>query len=236
MAGTAAMIGPMIGTNSSRPAISASTSVNCPNSLKPMTVRIVRPMTVARKIDAPSSSWPRTQRPPTRPSRASSVLRVGPPPRRQRAGDGPGEPLTILEHVEEPDRDDDEPEDERRGAEHRGDRRSEQRRRRISANACPLAATCTSTACSQLVGQREAGVPLDERALDVADGCAELGKVRDELASSGGRSAAARTRSRPRPPATTADVGDEHAGPAGRALARKERDDRVEHERERQRR
>ncbi len=60
----------MIGNHSRMPAINASTSVNCPNSGKPTKVRIVRPMTVARKIEPPSSSCPRTHRPPIRPSRA----------------------------------------------------------------------------------------------------------------------------------------------------------------------
>ena len=108
----AAMIGPMIGNHSSTPAISASTRVNSPNSLKPMRVRIVRPIDGGQEDAAPRRSWPRTQRPPTPARMASMFSASGAPAGRQRAVDRSGQALAVLQDEEEPDRDDDQAEQE----------------------------------------------------------------------------------------------------------------------------
>ena len=65
-AGIAAMIGPMNGTSSSRPAMIASRTAYRPNTGSTQVESAIRPMYDSTPTAAPSTSWPRTQLPNTR--------------------------------------------------------------------------------------------------------------------------------------------------------------------------
>ena len=174
------MIGPMIGNHSSTPAIRASTSVNWPNSEKPMRVRIVRPIAVARKIDAPEEELPADPPAADATEQGQHVLRVRTPAGRHRRGDGPAEPFAVLQDEEQPDRDDDESEQEGGRPDDGVDRRREQ----AGDDRCDDVARRGDLRVDRFADvrrQREALVPLDDRALDIADGRPELGQLIHEL-------------------------------------------------------
>ena len=136
---------------------------------------------------------------------AEQVLAVRPPRRRQRARDCARKGLAILEHEEEPDRDDDQAQHEGRGAQQRAEGWSDDalhdRRERL------LAARdrCIDHG-AQLRRQRQRAVPVLDAALEVADRGPQLRQMVQELDASAWRLAAGRRRSparRGRPPPHT---------------------------------
>ena len=157
---------------------------------------------------------------------------VGAPCCRQRTLHRGREPLPVLEHEEEPDRDDDESQDEGRRADERLDHRSGDRLHDLPERLLGAHDRGVDDV-PQLGRQGERLVPGDDRCLPFADRGAVLRRVLDQLA---GLLPDRRQRERDEQPgdADHERVGEEHAGPARHAPPLEKRHDRVEDERERE--
>ena len=110
-AGTAEMIGPMIGTSSNRPAITDSRTAYRPKIGSTSWLRTSSPTNVAMPTAKPSRIWPRTHCPKSR----STVLMTAHVSNRQVAGSARSNVATrrrlVLEDVGDPDRQDEVGED-----------------------------------------------------------------------------------------------------------------------------
>ena len=153
-------------------------------------------------------------------------------PGRHRRGHGPAEAFAVLQDEEEPDRDDDESEQEGGRPDDRVDRRREQ----AGDDRCDDVARRGDLRVDRFADvrrQREALVPLDDRALDIADGRPEFGQLVHELAGLPCDRGHHEVEQRP-DHGDRGGIEDDHAAPARHAAARKRGHARVEHEGQRQ--
>ena len=137
-AGTAEMIGPMIGTSSSSPAMTDSRTAYRPKIGSTSWLRTISPMNVKMPTAKPRMIWPRTHWPKSR----STVLMTAQASNRQAAGsdrsNGRDERRLVLEDVGDPDRQDEVREDGPEQAAGAGDER--QQERQVGAAAAAAAA------------------------------------------------------------------------------------------------